>query len=299
MLNVRKFDSFTGHKDCIYGLVKNINDNTFFSSSGDGTVVLWDLNKPDFGEMLAKVSKSVYAMALDESSTYLWLLENFEGIHIIDTDSKKEVKSIKLASTYYFDIQFFQNFVFIACGTGFLVIVNRQTFEILGTIKVSENSIRKIRIGQGELAMACSDNTVKILSLTDFSTKMVLNGHTNSVFAIDYSENKELLISGSRDAHLKLWDAKGDYTLKNDIVAHTFAINDIVYSKGFRYFATCSMDKTVKIWDASNFKLLKVLDKSRHAGHGTSVNKLLWLSDTLLVSAGDDRVVSVWEIETR
>ena len=26
----------------------------------------------------------------------------------------------------------------------------------------------------------------------------------------------------------------------------------------------------------ATFKLLKVIDKSRHAGHGTSVNKLLW-----------------------
>jgi hypothetical protein len=43
--------------------------------------------------------------------------------------------------------------------------------------------------------------------------------------------------------------------------------------------------------------LLKVIDKSRHAGHGTSVNKLLWTPfNDQLISASDDRTLSVWQI---
>jgi hypothetical protein len=41
---------------------------------------------------------------------------------------------------------------------------------------------------------------------------------------------------------------------------------------------------------------LKVIDKARHAGHGTSVNKLLWTPNRLL-SASDDRSISAWDIE--
>ena len=57
------------------------------------------------------------------------------------------------------------------------------------------------------------------------------------------------------------------------------------------------MDKAIKVWDAKTFKLLKVIDKARHAGHGTSVNKLLWMNykDTL-VSCSDDRTISLWDI---
>jgi WD40 repeat protein len=45
-------------------------------------------------------------------------------------------------------------------------------------------------------------------------------------------------------------------------------------------------------------QLLKVIDKARHAGHGTSVNKLWWSSfNNQLISASDDRSISVWEIE--
>jgi WD40 repeat protein len=56
------------------------------------------------------------------------------------------------------------------------------------------------------------------------------------------------------------------------------------------------MDKSIKVWDLEDLKLLKVIDKARHAGHGTSVNKLFWTTDQLF-SASDDRSISAWDIE--
>jgi WD40 repeat protein len=57
------------------------------------------------------------------------------------------------------------------------------------------------------------------------------------------------------------------------------------------------MDKSIKVWDAAELKLLKVIDRSRHAGHGTSVNKVLWTDyNNQLLSASDDRMISVWDI---
>jgi WD40 repeat protein len=52
------------------------------------------------------------------------------------------------------------------------------------------------------------------------------------------------------------------------------------------------------VWDAETFSLLKVIDKSRHAGHGTSVNKVLWTEyNGYIVSGSDDRTLSVWNLK--
>jgi WD40 repeat protein len=85
--------------------------------------------------------------------------------------------------------------------------------------------------------------------------------------------------------------------LKEAIIAHLFTINYIVYSPNKLFFATCSKDKSIKLWQANTFKLLKVIDRGRHAGHGTSINKLLWLDNHTLASCSDDRSVVIWNIQ--
>ena len=98
---------------------------------------------------------------------------------------------------------------------------------------------------------------------------------------------------------MKIWsieDKKVLYLIE-DIVAHMYAINHINYHLNGHYFVTCSMDKSIKIWDAHTFKLTRVIDKGRYAGHGTSVNKLLSMPNkNSLISCSDDRTISVWDI---
>jgi WD40 repeat protein len=145
--------------------------------------------------------------------------------------------------------------------------------------------------------VGASDNNIYILSLKDLSCIHTLSGHKNSVFTVCYHPTDNYLLSGGRDAHLKIWSTDG-YHQTEDIVAHLYAINNVQFSADGKYFASCSMDKSIKIWDAESFRLLKVIDKARHAGHGTSINKLLWLAfNNLLLSVSDDRSVAVWDIQ--
>jgi len=93
------------------------------------------------------------------------------------------------------------------------------------------------------------------------------------------------------------WDVKDNYSLIELVVGHIYTINDSSFSPDGKHFVTCSMDKTVKVWDAATLKLLKVIDKARHAGHGTSVNKVFWSSfNNQVISCGDDHTISIWNI---
>ena len=300
MIKIDKIDTFTGHRDCVYALEGSAEKHRFFSAAGDGFVVRWNLEKPDVGELIAKVGHSVYAMAYLAKDNQLWIIENFEGVHVIDIETKQELKSLKLAQTNYFDIQIYQNQAFIAGGDGIISVVDIDGFSFKKHIKASEMSVRCLAINpvERELAAGFSDNTIKVFDLQTFQLKKVIEAHSNSVFALKYSPDFRFLLSGSRDARLKIWNVEHNYTLEKEIVAHTFAINNIVFNPNEKLFATCSMDKSIKIWDAEKFKLLKVIDRARHAGHGTSVNKLFWSSyNDLIVSGSDDRTISVWKLE--
>lgn len=297
-IQIQRLHSLTGHRDAIYTLHPAKAASRFFSGSGDGMVVLWDLSAPETGELIAKLPNSVYALHYLPGEDLLVAGHNYEGIHLLDWQNKKEVGSLKMSAAAIFDLQAIGRNLVVAAGDGRVSQVNLKTLSIERDVQASDKSARTIAVNhsRGEIAVGFSDFFIRV-----FDEKLTLKhewrGHENSVFTLKYSPDGNTLLSGSRDARLKVWDADSGYKKAEEVVAHLFAINHIEFSPDGKHFVTCSMDKSIKVWDAAALKLLKVIDKARHAGHGTSVNKLLWTNHhNQLVSASDDRSISVWQI---
>ncbi|SMD44257.1 FOG: WD40 repeat [Aquiflexum balticum DSM 16537] len=298
-IQVKKLHTLTGHNDCVYALVEGPNPQYFFTGSGDGMVVLWDLENPENGKLIAKVNHSVYALEVDKVRNLLIVGHNFEGIHVIDLESRNELWSINLTNQSIFDIKVSGNDLFVATADGMVIILDIEKRAVKKHLKISDKSVRVLAINPDNrtLAAGLSDHTVKIFDLITYEPIHNLISHSNSVFALGFAPNHPILISGGRDAHLKIWDTE-TYTLKESIVAHMYAINYLAFREDGRYFVTCSMDKSIKVWETENFKLLKVIDKARYAGHGTSINKVLWSSyNQNIISISDDRKISIWDLE--
>ena len=306
MIQIQKIHTLTGHRDCVYALQQGEQSNQFFSGAGDGMIVLWNLEHPrlpdgqaEEGELIAKLPNSVYAFHFLQQQSLLIAGHNYEGIHVLDWKSKKELTSLQLGKAAIFDIQSYENNLFVASGDGTVSVVDILNWSVKKKITFSEKSARAmaINIVRGELAVGYSDHFIRIFDLKNYQFKHEWQAHANSVFCLAYSGDSKILISGSRDARLKVWDAQGKYAQAAEVVAHLYAINHLAFSPNGKHFVTCSLDKSIKVWDSDNLTLLKVIDKARHAGHGTSVNKLLWTSfDNQMISASDDRTISVWNI---
>jgi WD repeat-containing protein 61 len=299
-IQVNKLHTLTGHNDCIYALTEGVNPRYFYTGAGDGMVVEWDLDDPLNGKLIAKVSHSVYALTVDRQKNLLVVGHNFEGIHVIDLIQKKEIWNIKLTDQAIFDLKVIGENLLVATGDGVLVLVDLQDRAVKRHIKLSTKSIRVMAVAEKkqQLALGLSDHSIKILDIANgFQPLANLIGHNNSVFALGYSPDEGILVSGARDAQLKFWNSES-YLLEENIVAHMYAINYLSYRLDGRFLATCSMDKSIKIWDMHYRKLVKVIDKARNAGHGTSINKILWSTHSdHIVSVSDDRTISIWQIE--
>lgn len=298
-VNITRLNVFSGHRDCVYTLQPSNRTNIFFSGAGDGMVVQWDMTNPEEGQLIAKLPNSVYTLHYQPETNLLFSGHNYDGIHVLDWENKKEIGSLHFTDAAIFDIQSYGNKLFIACGDGSLVSVDRDQLTVTAKNKHSENKVRTIAIHteRGELAVGYSDHFIRVFDHDSLALKQEWKAHMNSVFTLRYSPDGNYLFSGSRDARLKVWDVRAGYLQVAEVVAHMYAINHLEFSPDGKHFVTCSMDKSIKVWDTEALQLLKVIDKARHAGHGTSVNKLLWTSfESRLLSASDDRTISAWQI---
>ena len=299
-IQVNKLHTLTGHNDCIYALREGADPRFFFTGAGDGMVVEWDLDHPKDGKLLARLPHSVYALEVDPKRNTLIVGHNYEGVHVIDLVEKKESWSLKLGTAAIFDLKIFGDELYVATGDGVLFVVDLESRAIKKHIKLSTKSIRVLAIAPSKklLALGFSDHSLQILDLAQGAAPIArLEGHSNSVFALDFSPGEEVLVSGGRDACLKFWNTNS-YFLEENIVAHLYAINYLSFREDGKYLVTCSMDKSLKIWDSTSRNLLKVIDKARNAGHGTSINKVFWSTYSgVIVSVSDDRTIAIWQIE--
>jgi WD40 repeat protein len=299
-IHVQKLHTLKGHRDSVYSLAQGKEPWEFYSAGGDGYIVKWDLRQPETGSLVAKLDASVYAMHFDAEKNELIVGQNYEGIHVIDMDQKKVKGSLKLTSAAIFDIQRGVDELYVATGDGVLIVVDLKQMAVRKHVKAGSDRARSIAIDELKkvISVGYSDHHIRQFDMDEFRLLQEWKAHENSVFHIKHPYPGGPLLSVSRDARLKVWNLENTPTPTNTIVAHMYAINHFDFSPDGKLFVTCSMDKSIKVWDADTFRLLKVIDKARHASHGTSVNRVLWSPyQDQMIAASDDRTLTVWHIE--
>jgi WD40 repeat protein len=291
-LQIERIDTFSGHRGPVYALENGV-DSLFYSAGSDGWVVQWNLAKPDFGKVIAQINGSVYAMKLDASGI-LWIGHNNEGIQGIRVADQTQVFAIPTKGLSIFSIAFVGPNAWIGHNEGLITVVDMATKSIVKHIKASSKSVRSFcLLSEDRVAVGYSDGFIRVFD-ADFQLVQTFHAHDSSVFSLQ-SRGGELYSVG-KDARIKHWSV--DFKLLNEVIGHIYAIHDLQFSPDGKWFATASMDKTVKVWESDTLTLRKVLDATRHGGHKNSVNKLIWSSfDDLLVSASDDKNLSIWKIQ--
>jgi WD40 repeat protein len=299
MIQIQKLGQFAGHKDCIYALGKSQKDNHFYTGAADGYIVEWSHNDKADGVLISRVSRPVYSFLLNSEKLQLLAGTAQGSLHCIDLNQQAETRNIEAHTLGLYDLRAYNNRLISVGGDGIINIWDLDTLQLISRIKGSDKSGRCIAMhpSENEFAVGFSDFSIKIYDAETYQLKRTLNLHSNSVFSLSYSIDGKYLVTGGRDAMLKVLNIENDFELLHDIAAHTLHINTIVFNPENTLLATGSMDKTIKIWDAHTFKLLKVIDKARNQSHSTSVNKLLWLDNQNLASVSDDKMSMLWEVK--
>jgi len=331
-IQVAHLQTLSGHRAAIFAL-HSVHD-TVLSGCGDGLVACWPLDTviPASGPGQAQASAVALARIPANVFSLCWLADSGQllvgGMHggafLLGWDDPgwpdrrpgegplgsgqalpagKVLRTLSNPNTPVFAMLHLaaEQEVWLACGDGILRIYETRTWALLRELAVSRERLRSLspEPSGDRIAVCASDGCVYLLNRKSKEVQQVLEGHEQSVFCAAWTPawtvESGRLVTGSRDARLRIWQGGPLLALDEVIPAHLFTINALAMDPGGRWLASASRDKTVKLWSTRDFRLLKVLERPRFEGHARSVNALIWHKG-LLVSASDDRTVKIWEV---
>ncbi|MEL6862912.1 MAG: WD40 repeat domain-containing protein [Bacteroidota bacterium] len=300
-IDLEKVHQLRGHNAAIYRLANDQQGASFLSSGGDGWIVRWSIDDPDPGHLVARVEQQVFSLCNLADKGLLIAGDMNGGIHWVYPEDQKRNRHIAHHKKGVFDLRQIGAFVYSLGGQGTLTRWSIEAARSLESLQLSYSALRAIDYNarRKELAIGASDSNIYLLDADTLEIRKVIDkAHEPSVFSVHYTPDGQHLLSGGRDAHLRVWDCEHGFEVISDQAAHWYTINHICFHPRGHLFATASRDKSIKIWDASNFKLLKVLDQFKKGGHLNSVNRLLWVAGgQQLVSASDDRSLIIWDLK--
>ncbi len=112
--------------------------------------------------------------------------------------------------------------------------------------------------------------------------------HLGGVFAVAISSDGKTVATGGFDKSIRLWNADSGKPIRK-LEGHTASIRNLAFSPNDEELASASSDFTVRLWS------LKSEGVRELRGHSKVVRAVAYLRSRLVVSAGDDGFVRLWD----
>jgi WD40 repeat protein len=134
---------------------------------------------------------------------------------------------------------------------------------------------RTVKFNFRPLALACLKDSLAVglwsgdiitLNATTGSQVAVLSGHTDKVRSLTFLPNGPLLVSGSDDTTLKLWDVQTGGVVKT-FCGHTSPVDSVSISSNHTTIASGSKDRTIRLWDIQRGGCHCVIKQLRWVAH--------------------------------
>ncbi len=135
-------------------------------------------------------------------------------------------------------------------------------------------------------------NALQIVSFQGIEYNRLV-GHTSSVLSVSFSPDSKILVTGSGDRNIKLWNVETGKEIRT-LSGHTDYVNSVNFSPDGKILVTSSRDKTIKLWNIETGKEIRTL-----SGHTESVLSVSFSPDSKILATGSgDRNIKLWNVET-
>ncbi|KAL4778668.1 putative wd40 protein [Aspergillus varians] len=118
-------------------------------------------------------------------------------------------------------------------------------------------------------------------------------GYSNSVRSVAFSPDGRMVVSGSTDHSIKLWDTKTGAEIRT-IKGRSNLIPSVAFSIDRQMIAPGPYDKLIKILDAKNGTRIQSMD-----GHSGPVSSVAFSADSQTIASGSqDKTLKLWDTKS-
>jgi len=282
--------AISGHSAPIYACIAH--DQFIYTSAGDRFVTRWDLATGIQDSFAIQLDASAYCLGWIEQRSLLIIGCTNGTIIAIDPVAKKLIWEHSFLGKAIFSCVDCPSEELLVLGDaeGNLLLVD-YLGNLVSTFMLNCGKIRQLKRFDQQLFVACQDGTWRILDLPTFNETQRIDAHEGGITAIHFNPMDQTLLTGGKDAQLRLWDCLTGKQLMS-FPAHYQTIYGIEQIND--QLVTVSMDKTIKIWNPNTWKVQQRIEY-KQGGHNRSVNGCVALDGLGFATFSDDRLVIVWE----
>jgi len=190
----------------------------------------------------------------------------------------------------------------------------QETTELKGEIAGHDNWITSIATAAEDPDMLITGSRDKTVIVWKLEHKKILDeqsgkdtvrvvgkmvkrlvGHNHFISDVCVSSDRQYVLSSSWDSTLRLWNlATGDTTKR--FVGHKKDVLSAAFSGDNRQIVSGSRDRTINVWNTIGISKHVMNDDHSHSDWVTCVRFSPNVENPVMVSAGRDKVVKVWEM---
>ncbi|EPQ56333.1 hypothetical protein GLOTRDRAFT_128279 [Gloeophyllum trabeum ATCC 11539] len=151
------------------------------------------------------------------------------------------------------------------------------------------------------VALNYQTSVVNMLQVTQGRLKkwpaqqLVLHGHKYWAKSVAFSPYGKLIVSGSDNKTIRLWNAQTGEAVGQPLRGHHQVVNSVAFSPDGKLIVSGSDDMTIRLWNAQTGEA--VHEPLR--GHHQSVSSVAFCPNgKLIVSGSDDMTIRLWNAQT-